>query len=147
MNPNPMMESRIITPTGRMKESKIGCEMVSLDFHDRKQMCARARLRLRLFACLMVAISFGGYGEMSCAANPARGRLLYETNCGECHTKSVSGRSNRVAKSVSDIRKWVIQWEGYKGYRWSDEDVEDVTQYLNNRFYKYKNLPGAANDR
>ena len=110
-------------------------------------MCKIPDMHRRLFAFLIIAATFGGYSEMSCAANLARGKLLYETNCGECHTKSVSGRPNRVAKSVSDIRKWVIQWESYKGYRWSDEEIEDVTQYLNNRFYKYKNSPGAANDR
>lgn len=110
-------------------------------------MCKIPNKHRRLFTFLMIAASFGGYSEMSYAADTARGKILYETNCGECHTKSVSGRPNRVAKSVSDIRKWVIQWESYKGYRWSDKDIEDVTQYLNNRFYKYKNSPGAANDR
>jgi len=110
-------------------------------------MCKISNKHGRLFTFLMIAASFGGYSEMLYAADTARGKLLYETNCGECHTKSVSGRPNRVAKSVSDIRKWVIQWENYKGYRWSDKDVEDVTQYLNDRFYKYKNSPGAANDR
>jgi cytochrome c2 len=110
-------------------------------------MCKIPNKHSRLFTFLMMAVSLGGYSEMLYAADAARGKLLYETNCGECHTKSVSGRPNRVAKSVSDIRKWVIQWESYKDYRWSDKDIEDVTQYLNNRFYKYKNSPGAANDR
>jgi len=100
----------------------------------------------RLYTFLMIATSLGLFGETTAAADLARGKLLYETNCGECHTKSVSGRPNRVAKSVYDIRKWVIQWESYKGYHWTDDEVEDVTQYLNNRFYKYKNSPGAAND-
>ena len=141
------MKSRCITLNGRMPEGKIRSEMVSFDLHDRERICRRTSLQSRLIAFLMIAVSFGAYSEMSCAADAARGKLLYETNCSECHTKSVSGRTNRIAKSVSDIRKWVIQWEGYKGYRWSDEDVEDVTQYLNDRFYKYKNSPGAANDR
>ncbi len=91
----------------------------------------------RLSARLVIAASFGGYSEMSRAADAARGKLLYETSCNECHTKSVSGRPNRTAKSVSDIRKRVIPWESYKGYHWSNEEVEDVTQYLNESFYKY----------
>ena len=100
-------------------------------------MCKIPDTHRRIFALLMIAVSFGGYCEMSCAADAARGKLLYETSCNECHTKSVSGRPNRTAKSVSDIRKRVIQWESYKGYHWSKEEVEDVTQYLNDRFYKY----------
>ena len=94
-------------------------------------------MQSRLITFLIIAVSFGAYSEMSCAADAARGKLLYETNCNECHTKSVSERPNRTAKSVSDIRKRVIQWESYKRYHWSNEEVEDVTQYLNDRFYKY----------
>jgi cytochrome c2 len=119
------------------KTRSVNSEMVSFDLHDRGRMCRRTNLQYWFFALLMIAVSFGGYSEMSCAADAARGKLLYETSCNECHTKSVSGRPNRAAKSVSDIRKRVIQWESYKGYHWSKEEVEDVTQYLNDRFYKY----------
>ncbi len=99
-------------------------------------MCKIPDTHRKLFAFLMIATSFGAYSEIASAADAARGKLLYETSCNQCHTKSVSGRPNRTAKSVSDIRKRVIQWESYKGYHWSNEEVEDVTQYLNDRFYK-----------
>ncbi|HXZ96228.1 MAG TPA: hypothetical protein VEG37_04155 [Burkholderiales bacterium] len=49
----------------------------------------------------------------------------------------MSERPNKKAKSISDIRHWVLRWESYKGYQWTNEEIEDVTQYLNSRFYKY----------
>ena len=134
------MESSYITLTGRTPEGKfqsLYSEVMSFDLHNRRRMYRRPSLHSRLCTLLMIAVSFGGYSGMSCAADAARGKLLYETSCNECHTKSVSERTNRTAKSVSDIRKWVIRWESYKGCHWSDEEVEDVTKYLNDRFYKY----------
>jgi mono/diheme cytochrome c family protein len=93
-------------------------------------------LLIKLCGLFMIAVLFGGYSEIS-RADAARGKLLYETSCNECHTKSVSQRANRKAKSASDIRQSVTRWETYKRYHWSKEDVDDVTQYLNERFYKY----------
>jgi mono/diheme cytochrome c family protein len=100
-------------------------------------MCKIPNSHCRLFASVMIGALFGAYSEIASSADEARGKLLYETNCSECHTKSVSERPNRKAKSISDIRHSVVQWEKYKGYKWSGEEIDDVTQYLNNRFYKY----------
>ena len=94
------------------------------------------RLR-RLFALFITGALFCQYIDITNAADLARGKLIYETACNECHTKSVSQRPNRKAKSISDIRHSVVQWEKYKGYQWSSEEIEDVTRYLNDHFYKY----------
>jgi len=98
---------------------------------------SKPEMMRELCAILMIAALYSLFSENLSAADLERGKLIYETDCNECHSKSVSERPNRKAKSISEIRRWVVQWESYKHYQWTNEDVDDVTQYLNSRFYKY----------
>ena len=66
-----------------------------------------------------------------------RGQALYEIRCIECHDVSVHGRNNRVAKNYEDIRSWVARWNRTLGGLWDPEDIEDVSAYLNSRYYRY----------
>jgi len=100
-------------------------------------MRGRPKMHRRLCFFLIIAAALGSFSQTANATDAARGKLIYETNCNECHGKSVSERPNKKAKSISDIRHWVLRWESYKGYQWTNEEIEDVTQYLNSRFYKY----------
>lgn len=67
---------------------------------------------------------------------PTRGQLLYENHCTVCHASVVHLRTDRRAKSLPEIRTWVMHWSGYLKLRWDKEEVEEVVQYLNQRFYK-----------
>ena len=71
------------------------------------------------------------------AADPNRGQAMYELRCIECHDVSVHGRQNRVAKNYEEIRGWVIRWNNTLGVLWDTDDIEDVSAYLNNRYYRY----------
>ena len=71
------------------------------------------------------------------AADPNRGQAMYELRCIECHDVSVHGRQNRVAKNYEEIRGWVIRWNNTLGALWDTDDIEDVSAYLNNRYYRY----------
>jgi len=66
----------------------------------------------------------------------ARGQMLYENHCTVCHASVVHLRTDRRAKSLPEIRTWVMHWSGYLKLRWGKEEVEDVVQHLNQRFYK-----------
>jgi hypothetical protein len=70
-------------------------------------------------------------------ADAARGRTLYELNCGGCHSESVHGRSKRVAADFAAVRAWVSRWAGSLGLPWSAEEIDDVTLDLNGRYYRY----------
>ena len=72
------------------------------------------------------------------AAEPSRGRLLYESHCSGCHDKSVHGRESRVAKSFADIRAQVFRWNTFVGTSWSNQDIDQVAQYLNSRYYQFE---------
>ena len=68
---------------------------------------------------------------------PARGQLLYENHCTVCHASVVHLRTDRRAKSLPEIRTWVMHWSGYLKLRWGKEEVDDVVNHLNQQFYKF----------
>ena len=70
------------------------------------------------------------------AADTARGELLYDNHCKVCHTSVVHIREDRKARSREEIRTWVQRWSKELGLQWGSVEVDDVIEYLNNRYYK-----------
>ncbi len=71
------------------------------------------------------------------AADAGRGWTLYEARCNLCHTASVHARNPRLAQDFDGIRKQVRRWSGETGAGWSREEIDDVTVYLNRRYYRF----------
>ena len=68
----------------------------------------------------------------------ARGRALYEVRCDQCHDRSVHQRASRKAKSFAQVRASVVRWDRQQGGAlWRDDEVDLVTRYLNDRYYKF----------
>lgn len=93
--------------------------------------------RLRCAVLAAVAMWVGGAPSAAAAADAARGRALYETRCGGCHDRSVHARTARSAKSFDEIRGYVVSWDRQIGGLWRDDEVDAVTRYLNERYYRY----------
>ena len=70
-----------------------------------------------------------------------RGQALYENHCKACHDTVAHTRTERRAASRSDIRQWVTTWSFHASLGWSDEEVDDVTDYLNRRIYHFNHQP------
>jgi mono/diheme cytochrome c family protein len=70
-------------------------------------------------------------------APAARGQLLYETHCIECHTTQMHWREQRLARDWSTLKFQVRRFQGIAGLAWSDEDVDAVTRYLNDTIYRF----------
>ena len=70
-------------------------------------------------------------------ADVDRGAALYEMRCGNCHSESVHGRSKRVATDFGEVRGWVNRWNENLGLRWGNEEIDDVSVYLNKTYYRY----------
>lgn len=70
-----------------------------------------------------------------------RGKALYENHCKECHEGLAHTRHGSKINSIGDIRSWVASWSVHSRLEWSSEDVEDVADYLNNRFYHLTDKP------
>ena len=118
----------------------------------------KSRIGLILLICILpIYLVFGGYNDppgLSSSVSPTsktaqatkvnnstaneehpRGQLLYENHCGGCHDKSVHSRTEKRAKSKDDIKYWVIRWSTELKLEWSDQDVNDVVDYLDITFY------------
>ena len=77
-------------------------------------------------------------------ADPVRGRALYEERCGGCHAQSVHGRAKRVAGDFDAVRGWVRRWNETLMLRWGDNDIDDVTTWLNATYYGYPCPPSTC---
>ena len=71
------------------------------------------------------------------AQDAARGKELYETRCVGCHSKSVHNRASRKAGSFDAVRAEVSRWNKELGGGWRAEEIDDVTVFLNERYYKF----------
>ena len=75
------------------------------------------------------------------AADPKRGRDLYELRCQGCHAESVHSRAKRDAKSFDEVRAWVARWNTSLSLGWTEDEIDDVAQHLNARYYGYQCPP------
>ena len=73
------------------------------------------------------------------AGDAERGKLLYDNHCKVCHTSVVHLREDRKADSREEIRTWVQRWSKELGLQWGSIEVDDVIEYLNERYYKLDN--------
>lgn len=72
------------------------------------------------------------------AGDAERGRLLYENHCTVCHTSVVHIREDRRATSREEIRNWIDRWQKELGLQWTSAEIDDVLEYLNDRYYLLK---------
>ncbi len=71
------------------------------------------------------------------AKAPTRGELLYANHCIACHTEQVHWRDQRLAKNWQGLVHQVRRWQTNTGLRWSDDDIQAVSHYLNARYYRF----------
>jgi len=87
-------------------------------------------------ALLALAIAFAA-GTAS-GQPPSRGQALYELHCIGCHTTQMHWRANRRATDWVSLRAQVRLWQGNSHLHWSDDDIDEVARFLNERFYRFK---------
>lgn len=85
-----------------------------------------------LLLCLLAAPAFA----QDFPERIARGKLLYQTYCGDCHYERVHERVRTEVKDLADLRDWVARWAPQTKHRFSLEEREDVVQYLNASHYR-----------
>lgn len=85
-----------------------------------------------------LALGFFGLSGRVTAADAARGGMLYEMRCKACHASSVHKPGARKAKSFDALRAQVLRWSAEAGGRWTADEIDDVTLYLNQRFYRFR---------
>lgn len=75
-----------------------------------------------------------------------RGRALYETRCSACHDRSVHRRESRIATDFETLRRQVERWNENAGGEWRTEEIDQVTAYLNERYYKFPCPPSICRE-
>lgn len=70
-------------------------------------------------------------------ATPSRGELLYSIHCIECHSTQVHWRELRLASDWPTLKAQVLRWQAIGQLGWSEAEVGDVTQYLNETIYHF----------
>jgi hypothetical protein len=83
-------------------------------------------LSLWLFA--LPALAFTG--------DPVRGEKLH-AKCLDCHGTGLYAPDKRKITSLKALRKDVKRWGTYYAPSLNDQEVEDITAWLNERFYKF----------
>ena len=99
----------------------------------------RPALRLALLAALAAA-SFSASAApaaQAAPASPTRGELLYTTHCIACHNSQMHWRDQRLATDWASLRAQVRRWQDVAKLGWSDDDIREVTRYLNDRIYRF----------
>ena len=84
-----------------------------------------------IFAALLATGSYA-------LADTEHGQKLHDEHCMKCHDTGVYSRENRRVGNQDALVKQVKRCELNLGLRWFDNDINDVAQYLNQSFYKFK---------
>ena len=65
------------------------------------------------------------------------GKALHNENCLRCHNESQYTRENRIVNSFDELQSRISQCELSAELAWFDEEIDDVTAYLNHAFYHF----------
>jgi mono/diheme cytochrome c family protein len=68
----------------------------------------------------------------------SRGELLYATHCIACHSSQMHWRDKRLATDWTSLKAQVRRWQGAAMLGWSEEDIVEVTRYLNGTLYRFE---------
>lgn len=66
-----------------------------------------------------------------------RGRLLYETHCGSCHTERLLDREKSLIRSYADLRREVGERSALvPNRRFTPDEIEDIIEFLDRTHYR-----------
>lgn len=86
-----------------------------------------------LLLCLLAVVS-----SPSFAADIENGKALHNENCVRCHQPEIYTREKRMVNSYAELHEQVRQCEIMAEMGWFEEEIDDVTTYLNETYYKFE---------
>ncbi len=88
---------------------------------------------LGLAGLLVTGITFAEGG------NIANGKKLFtNSKCNQCHGTEVFTRPDRKVKDLKSLESQVRRCDSNLNTNWFDDEIIDVTAYLNKQYYKFK---------
>lgn len=98
--------------------------------------------RIFYYICALSSLMFT---SIAVNADIENGKELHDSNCTSCHVSMQGGdgssiytREHKRIESYSALIKQVKRCRDSLGMPWPEEHVNDVVEYLNSSFYKYK---------
>jgi cytochrome c553 len=92
-------------------------------------------IRVAALSALLALGTVAGCTE-AVRGDAARGEQLHDV-CLPCHGTSLYSSPQRKIKSLPALHQEVARWGDYYNPALSEQDVDDVTAYLNAHFYKF----------
>ena len=92
----------------------------------------------------LAVVGFGLAGMFGAVAAQSRGELLYTTHCIACHSTQMHWREQRLATDLASLREQVRLWQGRALLSWGEDDIVEVTRYLNQRIYRFSQTSARA---
>jgi len=71
------------------------------------------------------------------AADAGNGKKLYDAKCFRCHDTKIHTRTDRIIHTYTDLVNRVKFCDAQTEAGFTAQQRDDVTEYLNNTFYKY----------
>ncbi len=100
--------------------------------------------RLPLYLPLLALLA----GHPAAAADAARGKQLHDKTCVGCHRNMTGGdgsvlytRSQRRVHDLAQLESQVRRCETNLNLKWFEDDILDVTEYLNRQYYHFPRKP------
>ena len=84
---------------------------------------------------------------LACAGDFERGKALYNARCVGCHDRGVHSREARKALTIEGIKAQVRRWDAFMQGAWGNDEVNDVTTYLNELYYGYPCTPEVCPEK
>jgi mono/diheme cytochrome c family protein len=93
-------------------------------------------IRKRIFPAMALAAVLAAAAPVGLAGDLERGQALHDTFCIMCHSPELYGRSDRVANTYAEVLQQVTRWQNNAKLRWSGYDIDSVTEYLAEKYYR-----------
>jgi len=87
-----------------------------------------------LIIAFLAGLSTGAWAE---EPDPAAGQALVDRSCQTCHHSEVYTRGDRRIQNLGQLRSQVSRCEQNLGLKWFETDVDNVTAYLNQAYYRF----------
>lgn len=87
---------------------------------------------------ILITTGLATLSSSSFAIDANHGKSLQQDNCMSCHDDGIYTREERRVTTLDALRQQVQRCETNLNLTWFPEDVDDVIEYLNTSFYKFK---------
>ncbi|MBI5451489.1 MAG: hypothetical protein HY940_09045 [Gammaproteobacteria bacterium] len=93
---------------------------------------------MKIWSCATLLLSTLLVITPAQAADIKNGQRLQQQSCQRCHDDAIYTRRDSIIFSYKALRNRVSFCDSNSGTHWTPQQQDDVVEYLNSRFYKFK---------